>query len=96
MDEEEFAAAFATFNKPQVMPYPAPDSGEGRFDYQKKQFVALYDCPADSPDELTLQEGDVVSVIAEGEAGWFIARHGNKEGLVPANYLEPHKPHQTR
>jgi len=91
MDEAEFAAAFATFNKPQVRPYPAPGSKEGRFDYQKRQFVAMYDCPADSQDELSLREGDLVSVIAEGEAGWFIARNAatGAEGLVPANYLAP-------
>jgi len=37
MDQEEFAAAFATFNGPpktQHRPFPAPGSREGRFDYQ--------------------------------------------------------------
>jgi len=48
-----------------------PGLKRGRFDYQKRQVVAMYDCTADSQDELSLREGDLVSVIAEGEAGWF-------------------------
>jgi len=60
----------------QIMPYQSdmltlPGLKRGRFDYQKRQVVAMYDCTADSQDELSLREGDLVSVIAEGEAGWF-------------------------
>lgn len=91
MDEAEFAAAFATFNKPKANPFPDPASGEGRFDYQKNLFVALYDCPADSSDELSFRAGDILTVIAEGEKGWVIARLGDSEGMVPANYIRPFK-----
>lgn len=37
MDEEEFAAAYAAFAKPQHRPYPAPGSQESRFDYQTRR-----------------------------------------------------------
>ena len=35
--QEEFAAAYAAFAKPQHRPYPAPGSQESRFDYQTRR-----------------------------------------------------------
>ena len=89
MDEAEFAAAFAQFAKPKHSPFPAPGSPEKRFDYQRSKYVAMFDCQADSADELSMKEGDVVEVVGEGDAGWLIAVLDGNQGMVPSNYLKP-------
>ena len=51
------------------------------------QAVALHDYIAREADELSFARGDrllVVSVTAEGEEGWGVARHADgREGLLP-------------
>ena len=43
------------------------------------------------PDELTFEEGDVIYVSDQSDAGWWKATIKGKAGLVPSNYLESEK-----
>ncbi|ORY48730.1 ankyrin [Rhizoclosmatium globosum] len=42
---------------------------------------------AQNPDELSFEEGDILYVLQKDDAGWWKCRSGDKEGLVPANYV---------
>lgn len=51
---------------------------------------ALWDYDADSNDELSLKEGDCMTIVRredEDETDWWWARIGDKEGYVPRNLL---------
>jgi hypothetical protein len=56
-------------------------------------FIALADYPAMDPSELGLNEGDLVTVIKVGSAGWWYVRNlsNGDEGWSPASYLESAK-----
>jgi hypothetical protein len=60
---------------------------------KKKQpaFRALYAYTAQEADELTFNEGDVLYLIRNEQDGWmFGTKSGSvKQGLFPANYVEP-------
>lgn len=45
---------------------------------------------ADQEDEVTIKDGDIVDVLEQdtGQDGWWRIRAGDKEGLVPDNFLE--------
>uniref|UniRef100_A0A3Q4H572 Tyrosine-protein kinase n=1 Tax=Neolamprologus brichardi TaxID=32507 RepID=A0A3Q4H572_NEOBR len=73
-------------------------SGDIRVPAPKKRpaqlYAALFDFEARSDDELTVKEGDKLSVI-EKRGRYVLAKKltGSLEsGLVPANYLNPHPP----
>ncbi|KAJ3258920.1 Osteoclast-stimulating factor 1 [Chytriomyces hyalinus] len=42
---------------------------------------------AQNSDELSFEEGDILYVIQKDDGGWWKCRSGEKEGLVPANYV---------
>lgn len=48
---------------------------------------ALYAFTAEGPTELSLDAGDVVSVVKESGEWWEAEKNG-KRGLVPANYVQ--------
>lgn len=51
---------------------------------------ALYDYTAQSPDELTINEGELLNIIGsedDGENGWLKVARGQQSGYVPANYI---------
>ena len=60
--------------------------------------IALYDFVAESPDELSLQEGDPVLVVdSTSSPEWWTVRiaeadGSEKEGLVPSIYMEIAEP----
>ena len=54
---------------------------------QVKVFRALYDYNAQSAQELSFQEGDLIDVSDMiSDKNWWKARCNNKTGLVPFNY----------
>eukprot|EP00803_Ostreobium_quekettii_P001890 evm.model.scf_145EXC.9 EVM.evm.TU.scf_145EXC.9 scf_145EXC:110313-123285(-) len=47
----------------------------------------MFDFVAEMEGELTVLNGDQIEVLAEKE-GWYLARKGSNEGLVPCSYVE--------
>ena len=52
------------------------------------QCVAIYDYDATREDELSIRQGDVISVYEKGEDGWWKGEVHGRIGLFPANYVE--------
>jgi len=52
-----------------------------------RQLIAKYDCEAEKNDELTFRKDDKLELIRKESAEWWVAKLGNKQGLVPANYF---------
>lgn len=49
-------------------------------------------CPTE-PDELGFEKGSTLYIVGmEEDPNWYKARQGNREGMVPANYISiyPH------
>jgi len=50
---------------------------------------AIYDYDAANPDEISMREGDEISIIEPDDgSGWIKIRFNSNQGLVPANYIE--------
>ena len=43
---------------------------------------------ADNIDELSLEPGQIVEVLAEEEEGWWRRKMGGKEGVFPSSFIE--------
>src|SRR5581483_12100365 len=58
----------------------------------RKQVKALYSYEGEGEDELTMEEGDIITVLEEDEGWWIgeiIDADGTKRsGMFPANYTE--------
>jgi len=54
----------------------------------KKTATVLYDYAATDGGELTITEGEIVTITKEDDSGWWEAKNeGNQTGLIPANYV---------
>jgi len=50
----------------------------------------LYDYDANTELELSIREGDMLSLVAEDKGdGWTEVEINGKVGSVPSNYIEP-------
>lgn len=52
---------------------------------------AVYDNPAETPDELAFRRGDVLAVIEQdtgGLEGWWLCSFRGKQGIAPGNRLK--------
>lgn len=60
-----------------------------------KVCVALYDYEANTEEELTIKENDVLYVLEDDDPEWWKAKLKTTDpnellvGLVPSNYVEP-------
>jgi len=54
------------------------------------QVVAAYHYEAQGPLELTIREGDVITVMDRESATWWKGKLNNRVGMFPADYVEPH------
>lgn len=50
--------------------------------------IALYDYVAQGPQELHLEEGDIVKVIGKEDTVWWCGQLKDKIGMFPAAYVE--------
>lgn len=48
----------------------------------------LYDFTAQTPIELTVKKGDLISVIRRVDANWYEARFNNRKGIIPVSYVQ--------
>lgn len=66
-------------------PAPPPPSRPGHVQVVR----AMYNYAAQQNDELSFQEGDILYITDKsGNTGWWKGKVGNKEGLIPSNYVE--------
>jgi len=49
---------------------------------------AIYSYAAQNESELSFNEGDMLKILQKDESGWWFASLNDKEGFVPANYIE--------
>nr|CAJ44456.1 osteoclast-stimulating factor [Suberites domuncula] len=49
---------------------------------------AIYAYASQHADELSFEEGDTLYIIEKNDDGWWRAKCGKKEGLIPSNYIE--------
>jgi len=49
---------------------------------------ALYSYTATDDNELTFNEGDIVSILQKYENGWYKGSFHNKIGFFPSNYCK--------
>ncbi|KAF7887490.1 hypothetical protein EAF00_009784 [Botryotinia globosa] len=52
----------------------------------------LYTYDANGGEEVTVSEGEEVTILEPDDGGWTKIKHGSKEGLVPTAYLEVLRP----
>eukprot|EP01137_Pigoraptor_chileana_P009370 Opistho-2@57494 len=64
-------------------PPPKPVSKPGKV----QAYKASFDYKAMQPDELSFSEGDILYVFDKSDPGWWRAKCGDREGLVPSNYI---------
>lgn len=54
---------------------------------QPYEASVMYDFTAELDGELSVVVGDVIEILEEREGGWYLARLGDQEGLVPCLYV---------
>ena len=55
----------------------------------QQRVKALYDYQATIPEELSIKEGDVITVLDTSDGDWWIGElKDGKKGSFPANYVE--------
>ncbi|XP_023196064.1 LIM and SH3 domain protein 1-like isoform X2 [Xiphophorus maculatus] len=86
-EQELQASNSERFNQPAGQMRPAvvsPPSGG-------KRYQALYSYVAAEADEVSLQEGDLVSDVEPIDEGWMFGcnQRTGKRGMLPANYVRP-------
>ncbi|XP_034414690.1 src kinase-associated phosphoprotein 1 [Cyclopterus lumpus] len=54
-------------------------------------YQGLWDCPADEPDELPFQRGDLIYIISKeyNIHGWWVGELDGTVGIVPKDFLHP-------
>lgn len=57
----------------------------------QKRYQAVYSYTAAEADEVSLQEGDLISDVEAIDAGWMFGcnQRTGQRGLLPANYVRP-------
>ncbi|KAB7505394.1 Osteoclast-stimulating factor 1 [Armadillidium nasatum] len=49
-------------------------------------FEALYSYKSTKPNELSFEEGDLLYVLDQSNANWWLARQDKSEGLIPSSF----------
>ena len=54
--------------------------------YQRAR--CTFDYAAENPDELTIKEGDIITVLSTKDQGWWEGEFNGKRGVFPSNFVE--------
>lgn len=54
-----------------------------------EKVTAIFDFEAENDGEMTIQRGDVITLLKRIDEGWWLGRCNNAKGIFPANYVEP-------
>ncbi|XP_058872083.1 uncharacterized protein LOC117433159 [Acipenser ruthenus] len=74
------------------LPPPAP-LHRGKTSFKVR---ALYDYDAEDEDELTIKEGEIITVHDDSDLGWWSVETRRGVGLIPANYVTTNLNPQTQ
>jgi hypothetical protein len=86
-DEDDYAAPTATPSAPKAVRWAS--STQTPTISSTQSAVVLYDFDAQGDDELSVQEGESLTVVdKENEEWWTVRNAQGKEGVVPAQYIE--------
>lgn len=78
-DESLVVAAHKKAAPPLPAPVKKPLLGQVR---------ALYQYDARDKDEISIKAGDIISLVAKDDPGWWVGTLNGKKGMFPANYVE--------
>nr|XP_032810792.1 arf-GAP with SH3 domain, ANK repeat and PH domain-containing protein 1-like [Petromyzon marinus] len=87
---EEVQAMEEQLSPSSPAPLPLPRKTVQRVKTKQRRVKAIYDCTADHPDELTFHEGEVLLVVEEEDADWWIGHvEGEPErtGVFPVSFV---------
>ncbi|CAH1776870.1 unnamed protein product [Owenia fusiformis] len=72
-----------------VLPPDSPSTAEST--PRKRLYRVKHDYVALSDDQLSIEAGELIEVMQEQGQGhqWVKGKQGNREGIIPANYIEP-------
>ena len=84
------SSCLSTYGKPRIIGYV----NQWYIQYKMARRVvafarASYPCEADNEHELSFVRGDVLDIFECGNDGWWTAKLGGREGLVPQQYIKP-------
>jgi len=68
----------------------APAKEEGHDGEEGVRHRALFDYESQNDGEMSLKEGEIVTITEKDPSGWWYAQAGDgREGFVPSSYVEP-------
>ena len=50
--------------------------------------IAMYNFKGDEEGDLPFRKGDIISVVAVDECGWWTGKFKGNMGIFPANYVK--------
>ncbi|KAF9534997.1 scd2/ral3 [Crepidotus variabilis] len=83
---------------PSMMMMPPPPRSDQRSPPPKTQVyyaIVQHDFVAERPDELDAKRGDAITVVAQSNREWFVAKpigRLGRPGLIPVSFVEIHDP----
>ncbi|TCD70503.1 bud emergence protein 1 [Steccherinum ochraceum] len=86
---------FEEFNKGGTTKAPTPKHTSASPKVQAYYAVVLHDFSAERPDELEAKAGDTVTVVAQSNREWFVAKpigRLGRPGLIPVSFVEIRDP----
>jgi proline-serine-threonine phosphatase interacting protein 1 len=92
IDDDDNMIVESNYSVPTALPdshYSTPRTmGIGGAGVEK--VIALYDYESQGDEELTLAEGDILTVLGKEDTVWWCGQLNGKIGMFPATYVEPH------
>lgn len=65
-----------------------PKTYTAEFSLESIQARALYEYEGSSPDEMTLSEGQILTIVDRSDTDWWKCIRGDTIAMVPASYVQ--------